>query len=60
MLAFEDEKESIRKTELDQKRNQAFEVYKAAMVDRYMQEKRVARYDQRVAEFALGFSRRGG
>ena len=60
LLAFEDEKESIRKTQLDQKRNQAFEVYKAAMVDRYMQEKRVARYDQRVAEFALGFSRRGG
>ena len=60
LLAFEDEKESIRKTQLDQKRNQGFEVYKAAMVDRYMQEKRVARYDQRVAEFALGFSRRGG
>ena len=60
LVAFEDEKESIRKTHLNQKRTNAFEVYKTALVDRYMQQGDVTRYDERVQEFALSFSRQGG
>ena len=60
MAAFEDERDGIRKTQLEQKTNAAWEVYKAAMVDRYLEESRVQRYDDRVAEFALSFSRLGG
>ena len=60
LVAFEDEKESIRKTRLESKRTAAFDVYKTALVDRYMQQGDVTRYDERVLDFARSFSRLGG
>ena len=60
LTLFEDEKEGIRETLLQLKRNDAFNIYKDALVERYEGEGKVVRYPERVQEFARSFSRRGG
>jgi len=57
MAGFIDERDNIRRTQLDMKRNGAFRLYTEAKVTQYEANGRVSKHEERVREFAQLYSR---
>ena len=57
MAGFIDERDNIRKSQLDMKRKAAFQLYTEAKVAQYEAAGRVSRNQERVREFAQLYSR---
>ena len=57
MAGFIDERDNIRRTQLDMKRNTAFRLYTEAKVTQYEANGRVSKHEERVREFAQLYSR---